>query len=371
MKIWNEIWRYFHTLYSPWALALLAIIPLVVFCMTRRGYRGRLRFSSLQDLRTVAPTWRIRLRFLPIVVRIICMTLLILALARPRQGNKQQIKSTNGVVMEIVIDRSGSMGREMNYNGRALTRLEVVKRVLKDFIKGGNGLPGRQNDMLGLVTFARFADTACPLVTAHDALLSYIQQTQLVPDGSPENATNIGDSLALAYARLKTAEEEITRRNASVGQSSTMSDKQKPEFEIQSKAIILLTDGRCNAGERSPEEAAKLAAKDGIKVYTIGIGSGEPIQQQSFFGMTINREPELDEPLLKNIAELTGGFYGRAGDAKALAEICQKIDQLEKTEIESIEYNTYDEKYRILALAALCTLALEILLGCTLFRKIP
>ncbi|MCP4710002.1 MAG: VWA domain-containing protein, partial [Planctomycetes bacterium] len=295
---------------------------------------------------------------------------------RPQQGSQYHEISTKGVALELVVDRSGSMKAQMGYEGKQLTRLEVVKQVLNDFIRGGNGLDGRPNDLTGLVTFARYADTICPPVQGqtHDALLELLKQTQVTPDGSAENATSIGDAIALAAARLKTIEEEMTQRNARLkaGLELEKGEDFKPEYEIQSKAMVLLTDGRNNAGDYDPMEAAELAKNWGIKIYTIGIGGGEALmRRQDMFGFLMSSGQELDEGLLKSVAESTGGFYSRASDGEALREICDRIDQEEKTEIESIEYSRYEERFSLLALAALMVLAMEIIMSCTVFRKIP
>ena len=363
-------------LYSQWVLLLLIIfVPLTLFLGHRRGGRAPLRFSSLREAAAVRPSLRIRLRGLLTVARLVCVVLLIVALARPRRGTTFEKVSTNGVVMELVVDRSGSMKTKMKYQGRELSRLEVVKSVLADFIKGADNLEGRGSDLLGLVTFARYADTICPLVHSHDALLGFLKQSKVVPDRSPENATAIGEALALSAARLKKAEEEITKRNARLKATATDYNEEqiKPEFEIRSKVIVLLTDGQQNAGKYLPMEAAQLAKEWGIKIYTIGIGGGQShTRMRGLFGdFLVPMGQQLDEGLLKSIAEQTGGFYGRAGDGQALQKIVEKIDEQEKSKIESLEYSRYEERFGPWALMALLALALEMLMSCTVFRKIP
>jgi len=361
--------------YSKWLLVLLVLAPVMWALLRRGGARAPLRFSTLREAKAVHRSWRVHLRWLLKAARIACIVLLVVALARPREGSKFEKRSTKGVALEIVVDRSGSMGREMKYGQDEMTRLEVVKKVLSDFIRGKDELGGRPNDLLGLITFARYADTVCPLVHAHDALLGFLKQTEVVPEQSEENATAIGDAIALAAARLKKAEEQIARRNArlqaSLGEEQDEKEV-KPDFEIQSKAIILLTDGQQNAGQDSPMEAAQLAKEWGITIYTIGIGGQSYTRGRGLFGdFLIPMGNELDERLLKAIAQQTGGFYGRAGDAESLREIVHKIDEKEKTEIESIEYSRYEERFGPWALAALIALGLEMLMGCTIFRKIP
>jgi len=361
------MWK-FEIFYHPWVLVLLLFVPMLWWLLSRRAASGCLRFSSFREISRVRRSWRLRLSWLPKLVRVICIVLLILALARPRQGSKQHKRTTKGVVMELVVDRSGSMNQPMDYYGQQLTRLEVVKRVLHDFVMGGGKLKGRPDDMMGLITFARFAETSCPLVLAHDALLGFLDKVD-VPKTRNEDGTAIGEALACAGARLQTAEKSITDRNKKLLAAADIQadQKVKPEFEIQSKVIVLLTDGIQNAGQYTPKEAVELARKWGITIYTIGIGGNA--SRQNIFGML--QGPQLDERLLNEIAKQTGGFYGRADDAQALQKICEKIDQQEKTEIESIEFNLYDEQFGLLATAGLMALMLEMVLACTVFRKIP
>jgi Ca-activated chloride channel family protein len=266
------------------------------------------------------------------------------------------------------------MQAEMDF-GEKLNRLQVVKKVLADFIQGGEKeLTGRSSDLIGLITFARYADTVCPLVLSHNVLLEFLKKTEIVQLQS-EDGTAIGDAIALAAARLKKAEEEIERRNAQLRRSELeqSADAEQAGFKIKSKAIVLLTDGRNNVGEYHPLDAAELAEEWGIKIYTIGIGSAQTYTTiQTILGTyRMPTRQDLDEGLLKAIAEKTGGFYSRADDVEALRNIVKKIDQLEKTQVKSIQYTQYAERFGSLTLSALVLLALEMLAGCTVFRKIP
>lgn len=361
-------------LYSPWVLLLLILAPIVAALMLRRAGRANLRFSTFRDLGKLRASWRVGLRPLLVVARMICIVLLVIALARPRQGSTLHRVTTHGVAMQLVVDRSSSMQVEMDYAGETMNRLAVVKRVLADFVKGGHGFEGRTNDLLGLITFAGYPETACPLVHAPHALTSFLDQTTIVTQRS-EDGTAIGDALALAGARLDTSAKEIARRNQLL-QTQALAEGDtdvKPDFQIESKVIILLTDGSNNRGEYTPLAAAKLAKEWGIKIYTIGIGGPEARQRvPGIFGnFYMPSTQTLNEPLLKEIARLTGGFYARADDDKALRQITERIDQLEKSKIESIEYSQYQERFSPFALVALAALALEILMTCTIFRKIP
>jgi Ca-activated chloride channel family protein len=361
-------------LYSPWALLLLFLLPVVAYLSLRKGRNAAVRFPSLVDMRSCHISWRQRLRPLLLAARLLCLALLIVSLARPRKGTVLSEISTEGVAIEAVVDRSGSMQTEMDF-GEKLNRLEVVKMVLAGFIKGDlKGLTGRSSDLVGLITFARYADTVCPLVLGHNVLLEFLKKTELVQIES-EDGTAIGDAIALAAARLKKAEEEIAHRNAQLADSGLGNSARSEQagFKIKSKVILLLTDGRNNAGEYDPVAAAELAGEWGIKIYTIGIGSAQAYTTvQTIMGTyRMPVRENLDEGLLKTIAEKTGGFYSRADDTEALRSIVKKIDELEKTHVKSIEYTQYAERFGPWTLSALVLLAFEMLAGSTIFRKIP
>jgi Ca-activated chloride channel family protein len=361
-------------LYSPWALILLLVLPAMAYLMLRRKGSAAVRFPSLVDMKGCLVSWRIRFRPLLTVARLVCVALLIVALARPRKAAVLSEISTEGVAIEAVVDHSGSMQTEMDYYGDNLNRLEVVKKVLSDFIEGDKkDLKGRSSDLIGLITFARYADTICPLVHSHNVLLEFLKKTEIVKIRS-EDGTAIGDAIALGAARLQKAEEEIRqRRQQLISSGENISDAEDSGFKIKSKVMILLTDGINNAGQYDPLEAAELAKKWGIKIYTIGIGSSQAYTtiQTPLGTYKMPTGQELDERLLEAIAEKTGGFYGRADDAKALLSIVEKIDELEKTEVKSVQYTQFAEHFGPWTLTALLVLAAEMLASCTIFRKIP
>ena len=210
----------------------------------------------------------------------------------------------------MVVDRSGSMGAEMEYRGKKLNRLEVVKRVFKDFVMGnGKDLSGRPNDLIGMIAFARYADTICPLTLAHGALIPFIDGVKLVKR-KEEDGTAIGDGLALAAARLKTIQETLKKQLK----------KSDNSYEIKSKIIILLSDGENNCGKYTPMQAADLAKKWGIKVYTIAIGGGDAVTSiRTPFGVyKIPLATRVDTTTLERIAKKTRGVFPQAKDAKSL-----------------------------------------------------
>jgi len=361
-------------LYSPWVLLLLLLLPAIGYLKLRRQIPAAIRFPSLNDIHQCPVSLRQRLRPLLNIARFVCIALLIAALARPRKGTVLSEISTEGVAIEVVADRSGSMQAEMDYFGQKLNRFAVVKKVFADFIQGNKkGLTGRSGDLIGLITFARYADTTCPLVLSHNVLLEFLKKTEIVRLRS-EDGTAIGDAIALAAARLKKAEEELQQRKVRLIESGEkITDRQDTDFVIKSKVIILLTDGINNAGQFDPVQAAELAKKWGIKIYSIGIGSAQAYTtiQTPLGTYKIPTEQNLDEALLKTIAEKTGGFYGRADDAETLVKIVEKINELEKTAVRTIQFAQYSERFGPLTLGALVVLVLEILGSCTIFRKIP
>lgn len=351
---------------NPWAFALLILIPAVLF-LCYRSNKAAVRFSSKAFFDGCGIGRRVRLRPVTIAVRVLCIVLIIVAIARPRQGTKLSNVSTEGVAMQIVVDRSSSMNEQMAYRGKTLTRFDVVKLVLEDFIKGdGKTLKGRAGDMIGLVTFARYPDTLCPVVHNHGILLDFMRQSETVKIQA-EDGTAIGEAIQLAAARLDQTEKQIIENNSKLADSAA-GKLFKPEFVIKSKIMILLTDGINNCGDITPEQAAKLARDWGIKIYAIGIGSDS---YQYFAGMKIPVQSQLDERMLSAIAQATGGFYARADSAETLEKIYEKIDSLEKTTIQAVDYYEYAEKFEPFIIAALLLLVMEIILNCTIFRKLP
>ncbi len=349
---------------SPWAFLVLIILPVVLLYLSRRGKSGSLLFSSLASARRAGRSFRQRLAGLPVALRVLVLVLLVVALARPQMGREKVKEVTKGVAIEMVIDRSGSMGAEMDYRGRRLNRLEVVKGVFEEFLTGNDeGLKGRPNDLVGMISFARYADTMAPLTLGHGALLRFLESVQLVQRKS-EDGTAIGDALALAAARMRTAEEDLARFASEEGER---------EYEIKSKIIILLTDGQNNFGKRTPLEAAELAAEWGIKVYAIGVGTEEGISTvRTLFGrFKVPTGTGVDVKTLERIAEKTGGVFRLAEDEQSLREVYEEIDALEKSEIESVRYVDYKELFTPFALAAMCLMLLEVALANTVFRRIP
>ncbi len=345
---------------SPWMFLLLAVIPAVLYVRLAWRRPPAVRFPTTQPVRQLSSGWRVRLASLPLWIRAGALILLVIALARPQEGMERVVDVSRGVAIEMVIDRSSSMSAEFRYRGERLNRLDVALRLFQDFVEGAGDLSGRPSDLIGLVTFARYADTVCPLTLDHDTLVQFLPTVRLV-DRESEDGTAIGDAVALAAARLRTAEEALARQTG-----------RRKDYEIKSKVIILLTDGQNNAGKRTVKEAAELAAAWGIKIYAIGIGGEGAATIRTPFGTyTVPVGEGVDEATLRTLAETTGGLYRVAEDAEALRSVYEEIDKLEKTEIESTRFVDYREKFPPFAMAGLILLGLEIVLSATVLRRAP
>lgn len=342
------------TFASPWAFWALIIIPLLVLHRFRRQRnRQGLAFSDLNEAARAGRSLRQRFIQLPFALRLLALALLITGLARPQQGIEKIEQISHGIAIEIVVDRSSSMAETFVYQGRKMNRLEAVKLAFHDFVSGnGRELTGRPNDLIGMVAFARFAETVCPLTLAHGAVAGFVKQVQLVSrEERHEDGTAIGDGLALAAARLKAADDEA---------------QNKDDYEIKSKIIILLTDGVHNVGQNTPMQAAALAKEWGIKIYTIGIGEAK---KRSFF--SLSQGPDVDVKTLTALARETGGQFWLAEDGRALLEIYETIDRLEKSEIESIRYMDYKEHFSRFVITGLALMALAVSLEWSILAVRP
>jgi len=309
---------------DPWVLGLLALLPLVAWWRHRRRAYGELTYSSLPGRSGGA----LRLH-LPFYLRLLGLALLVVAAARPQLGLELEEILTEGIDIQLVLDVSGSMAAE-DFQPR--NRLTVAKQVIDDFVTGRSG------DRIGMVVFAGEALTKAPLTTDQQVLHELIDSVELytLPDG-----TAIGMALASAASRLK-------------------------DSTAKSKIVILVTDGVNNQGAIDPDSAAAVCEGLGIKVYTVGVGtSGEvPVPVLDRFGRMRRQRVrvEVDEELLKKIAERTHGQFFEATDPEALKRIFGEIDQLEKTEIESKRYTRYKEAFQPFVAAALALILAPLLM---------
>ena len=272
------------------------------------------------------------------VLRMAAIFIFVLALARPQAGQKEEEIITQGIDIMLTLDISGSMKAE---DFSPQNRLDAAKDVLREFIKS------RRNDRIGMVVFSRYSFTQCPLTLDYGALSGLLDKVAI---GMIEDGTAIGMAIANAVNRLR-------------------------DSSVKTRIIILLTDGVNNAGKIDPLTAAKAAKALGIKIYTIGAGKPGgamyPVEDPVFGKRYVHMDTEIDEELLKKIADGTGGLYFRAKDKEVLMEIYKTIGQLEKTKIETKEYANYTELAGFFILPGFLLILLEIVLANTLFAKIP
>lgn len=324
---------------NPEFLWLLILLPVIAYMLYKFKFvrLNNFKFSNLESFNF--KTLKSKLYPLINIFRIITLLLVIVALARPQEiSNSTRTKTSSGIDIVIAVDISSSMlAQDLKPN-----RLEALKTVASQFIND------RINDRIGLVIYAGESYTKTPVTSDKDVVIKSL--SDITFDGIIEDGTAIGMGLATSVNRLK-------------------------ESKAKSKVIILLTDGVNNSGFIDPSTAADLAANFEIKTYTIGLGTNgnarAPVALNpngSFrFGMT---KVEIDEELLKNVANKTGGLYFRATDNKKLEEIYNEINKLEKTELEEIKYSDSEEKYRLLIIAAIGLIFVELILKYIVFRSI-
>jgi len=315
-------------------LLLLLLIPMIVWYILKlRKSQATIQISSVEGFSKAPNTFRTYLRHVPFILRMLALTFLIIALARPQTTNRWNTATTEGIDIMMSLDISSSM-LAMDFKPN---RLEAAKDVAASFING------RPTDNIGLVVFSRESFTQCPLTTDHAVLLNLLKDVKC---GMIEDGTAIGHGLATAVSRLK-------------------------DSKAKSKVIILLTDGSNNAGEIAPITAAEIAKTFGIRVYTIAVGTIGEAPYPYPDGIVRPTKVEIDEKILTQIAQLTGGLYFRATNNKALKEIYNEIDQMEKTKMSVQEYSKKYEEYAFFAMIGLAFFLLELLLRYTLLKNIP
>lgn len=308
---------------APWAFALL--IPVLALPFRSRWLgRGALAVPGAEE-RVGGRTLRQLVAWLPEALFVLGLLCLVLALARPRMTVRETVVESDGLDILLTLDTSGSMREtDLSTSLALVDRLTVAKKVIEEFVAG------RPYDRIGLVVFGEEAFTQVPLTLDHEALVDVLE-----------------------YVRIGTAGPGAT----AIGQALAVSGRRMNQIDAPSRIVILLTDGRNNAGRISPIDAAEASAALGIRVYTIGVGA--------------RGADGLDEPTLRAVAEATGGRYFRADSANALQEIFDLIDELETSPAEVTEYANHIELYRRWAIPGLVLLLLQFLLGQTWLRRGP
>ena len=328
------------TFAHPYLLLLLLVVPLMVlwYVLRYRKQKPALQFSNITLFNGVRKTFRQRAYPLLFVLRMVAVSAIIVALARPQSKLSRQEMKVEGIDIVMAMDVSGSMlAEDFKPN-----RLEAAKKVASDFIDG------RKNDRMGLVVFSGEAFTQVPLTIDHHVLH---KQLYAIKSGMVKDGTALGDGLATAINRIK-------------------------DSEAKSKVIILLTDGINNQGAVDPQSAAEIAALYNIRLYTIGVGTHglAPYPFRDQFGRVHyqNIPVELDEQLLTRMAQSTAdGRYFRATSKSSLEKIFKQIDQMEKSKIDVTQYAQTKDEYLGWLIVAALALLLEVLLGLFYFRSTP
>ncbi len=322
----------------PQAFFLLLLLPLVYLVVRGKGRERSVAYSSLALIDAAglsASAWK---RYLKPVLRGLVLVLIVVAVARPQTGRSESTIETEGIDIILLLDTSSSM-QAQDFKPR--NRLHVAKEVVKKFIAK------RKNDRIGLVVFSAQSITQCPLTLDYRILQDLVDR---VAFGLLEDGTAIGTGLATACNRLK-------------------------DSKARSRVVILLTDGRNNMGIIAPVTAAEVALSLGIKVYTIGVGTKGavpvPVDDPIFGRRTVPMEMELDEDTLKEIARITDGAYFRATASRELAEVYDKIDELEKTKIETKTFTSYTDRFSYFIVPALVLLLIQVGLAESALREIP
>jgi len=325
---------------SPNYFYLLILIPLIVwyrYLRRKRNY-APLIYSNTGLIRKIKYRGGIWPRYIAPLLKVLAIILIVFTLARPRLARTFEEVKTQGIDIILTLDISGSMKAE---DFKPQNRLFVAKEVIKEFVKE------RTEDRLGLVVFAAQAFTQCPLTLDHNVLIRFLEHVDF---GMVEDGTAIGTAIANSCNRLK-------------------------DSPAASKVIVLLTDGVNNTGKIDPITAADIAASLGIKIYTIGIGKtgNAPFPvDDPFLGRIYKYLPNLlDEDVLTEVAEKTGGLYFRAETSEKLTEVYKEISTLETTEIKTKGYIQYRELFTPFLLSGLGLVLIEAIVSRTRYRKNP
>ncbi|MBK7667822.1 MAG: VWA domain-containing protein [Sphingobacteriaceae bacterium] len=319
-------------------LFLLLPVMIVWYFIKLKKYEGEVHFSSFDNFKGIKTSLKARLRHLVLVMRLMGVSLIILALARPQSRSSWKDIKTEGIDIVISMDISLSMlAKDFKPN-----RLEVAKEVIIDFIDA------RPNDKIGLVIFSGEAFTQCPLTVDHKILKNMFPD---IKAGMLDQGTAIGLGLADAVARIK-------------------------DSKAKSKVIILISDGVSNVGEIAPMTAGEIAKTYGLRVYTIGVGTkGKALQPVAMYPNGQLEydyvDVEIDEEVMTKIANMTGGKYFRATNKESLSSIYKEIDKLEKTIISEKSFSNKAEHFLPLGIGALISLLLEFILKRIVFKSAP
>jgi Ca-activated chloride channel family protein len=332
--------RFANFIYLPIFVLLLGAICAAVNIFFKRRYKTYIDFSAADSLKDEVPKFKGSLLKTAEILKYFALGLIIIAFARPQEGKTYEQTSDSGVEIMLALDTSTSM-RSLDF--APLDRMEAAKKVTEEFVRA------RKYDRIGLVVFSGLAFTQCPPTTDKDSLAKFVKNVNIGDTGL--DGTAIGSAIMTSVNRLK-------------------------DSPVKSKVIVLITDGNNNMGEIDPLTASKVAADYGIKIYAVGVGSAEGAVYEvndAFFGKRLIKSPEdkINESVLREAAQNTGGQYFRAQDSKSFEQTMKQIDSLEKEDIKVEQFTTYNELYKYFAFPALFILLLIAVLENTYLRKLP
>ncbi|MDR2192557.1 MAG: VWA domain-containing protein [Endomicrobium sp.] len=332
--------RFANPIFLPIFIFLLGVVYAALNVIFKNRKETFIDFSAAGNFKGEEPKIKKTLLKIVEILKYAALVLIIIALARPQEGKTYEQTNDSGIEIMIALDTSTSM-RSLDFN--PLNRMDAAKNAAEEFIKA------RKYDRIGLVVFSGLAFTQCPPTTDKDSLAKFVKNVNIGDTGL--DGTAIGSAIMTSINRLQNG-------------------------SAKSKVIILITDGNNNMGEIDPITASKAAADYGIKIYAIGVGSAEGAVYETddpFFGKRLVRvaEDKINESVLKEAAQNTGGRYFRAQDSKSFEEIMKQIDSLEKEDIKVVQFTTYNEFYKLFAFIAFLILLLTAILENVYLRKLP
>ena len=326
---------------APFWFITLFLIPAAVYYRHKKNMQPVMSMSCLTQVNGLKRPLSLKLKWVIPALKLTALCLMIIAMARPQWGTRRTNILTEGINIVLAVDLSESMAAlDFKKKNKIVNRLEAVKGVVHDFISK------REGDRIGMVVFGDHAYTQLPLTRDYAAIGFVLKRLQI---GAAGRSTAIGDAVGISLKRLE-------------------------DIKSKSNIIILLTDGRSNSGELTPETATEIAVQKKVKIYTVGVGTrgNVPFRVKDVFGeRTVYQRVDIDEETLQKIADKTGGLYFRAENIEGLQKIYDTIDKMERTEVKVKTFAEYNELYIWFLMPALGLLGLWILLTNTRFLSVP
>lgn len=327
---------------SPYFLAMLALIPVLIYVRRRKSPHPAMGLPALASVRGIASSLVLKSAWIVTALKYLTLCLVIVAMARPQWGTRLVSVKTEGINIVLAVDVSESMAAlDFRKNGKVVNRLQAVKSVVNEFISRRNG------DRVGMVVFGTHAYTQVPLTRDYNTIVSILERIEI---GSAGKNTAVGDAIGISLKRLE-------------------------DIPSKTNVIILLTDGQSNTGELSPEAATEIATQKEVKIYTVGVGTrGKApflVRHPLWGERYVYQQVDIDEDALRQISKKTRAVYFRAENIEGLREIYDSIDRLEKTEVKVKTYAEYRELYFYFLTTAFMILAMWVVLSNTRFLRLP